>query len=162
MPFKPFLSARRNFQGLPFCTIWSERLGQVLADTVRADIWWHRGYNTGNTPHSSLVTCHSEIASHHLKTYYSGIFWWLWWIQTSSVSGPRIPHKLLTSSHTQALSTEYHPLFPTRWCSGSNSPLYNITTSKLISGPGLTILLRAVPDFSSKLALVRFRREKDN
>ena len=79
--------------------------------------------------------------------------------------GPGIPHKHLTCSHhTLRLCPQntHHPLFPTRWCSGSNSPLYNIRTSKLIKGPGLFRLLRVVPDFSSKLALVRFRREREH
>ena len=121
--------------------------------------------NTG--PHLSLRDHHRIIWKRTHPAYFGNFIvaatqckLWSWNSNQFSVRGPGSLTSFL-HAHTLRLCPQntHHPLFPTRWCSGFNSPLYNIRTSKLIKGPGLFRLLRVVPDFSSKLALVRFRRE---
>ena len=130
-------SSRPSFQGKPFSAIWSvrpeARCWQTRWELTSGDVG---DINTGiSTPRVSLTRDH-----HHRKmdSYRYRIYWillwlrqWVWcklWSWNSNQFGvqardhSQAPHIL---THTLALST-HHPLFPTRWCLGSNSLLYNI------------------------------------
>ena len=126
MPFKPILCARRNFQGLPFSAIWSERLGQW------ARCWQTRWELTsgdiGDITLATLPTCHSEIAIIWKRTFpaYFGNFIVL---EFKPVQCPG-PGSLTSSSHHHTLGLCLQNTIPCSRHGGAQVLIHYYTTSQ--------------------------------